>query len=366
MRHFFLGMLCLGLGWAVQAQEGQNQLEKQGPAGTVQEIEVKLKVGDKPPALNASKWVKGKEVTAFEKGKVYVVEFWATWCGPCIVMMPHLSALQKEYADQSVTVIGFTAKDDDNTQAIVEEFVAKNGRNFHYTFAFADDRATYDNWMKAAGQGGIPCTFVVDKEGKIAYIGHPMFLDIVLPKVVAGKWDGKEDTKKLAVVLKDFNLAHEATRKPDVESGLNILKEFEAKYPELNKIPYLIRPKINMMLKAGKKDDAKSYCAQLIDGAVKYDDPALLIAVASTLVGPNAKNDRGLAKLALVAANKAVAILGDKDLHGQVTLARVAFSAGDKIIARKVADNAVEIATAQNKEAIKKALKPIFDDSSNR
>ncbi|MEM1422742.1 MAG: TlpA disulfide reductase family protein, partial [Planctomycetota bacterium] len=64
-----------------------------------------LTVGDPAPALTVGQWLKGEPVDAFENGHVYVVEFWATWCGPCIAGMPHLSEVQKEYGDR-VTVIG--------------------------------------------------------------------------------------------------------------------------------------------------------------------------------------------------------------------------------------------------------------------
>src|SRR5436305_4114419 len=62
-----------------------------------------LKPGDLAPPLMATKWLQGREVPKFEPGGVYVVEFWATWCGPCIAFMPHLAELQARYRDNGLT-----------------------------------------------------------------------------------------------------------------------------------------------------------------------------------------------------------------------------------------------------------------------
>ncbi|MCX6345732.1 MAG: TlpA disulfide reductase family protein, partial [Armatimonadetes bacterium] len=70
----------------------------------------KLEVGSVPPPLKVFKWVKGKPVTKFEKGKIYVVEFWATWCPPCRTSIPHVTELAKKYAGK-ITFIGVSIWD---------------------------------------------------------------------------------------------------------------------------------------------------------------------------------------------------------------------------------------------------------------
>ena len=156
----------------------------------------KLKPGDPAPPLAVSTWLRGAEVSRFEPGKVYVVEFWATWCGPCRQIMPHMGDLQDEYRDKGITFIGFTSEANDKEEK-VNAFIAKQGAKLGYTFAWGSGSETHNAYMKASGQNGIPCSFVVNKEGKIAYIGHPLFLDYVLPKVLDGSWDPKAAPKHL-------------------------------------------------------------------------------------------------------------------------------------------------------------------------
>jgi thiol-disulfide isomerase/thioredoxin len=297
MRNLLFAITLVGL----VALNGRAEDAKDKKDAVKEKPGITLKVGDPAPALKASKWLQGQEVKEFQSGKVYVVEFWATWCGPCIVMMPHMAEMQADFRDKGVTFIGYSAKDPNNSEEKVTEFVKKRGPKLKYTFAYADDRDSYNAWMRAAGRGGIPCSFVVDKAGKIAYIGHPMYLDVVLPKVVDGSWKGKASLEEVDKIEKETMAVFTALR-GDPEAALKAITEFETKYPPLAHIPYFLSPKLNVMLKAKKTNEVKKLAESVVDKAVKYDDQIALRTVSSVLRSGEAKDNKDLEAIADKAA----------------------------------------------------------------
>jgi len=152
-----------------------------------------LNIGDPAPPLREREWIKGTPVQRFEKGKVYVLEFWATWCGPCIAAMPHLSTLAREYRDK-VTVLGIDIYEQKATSIKkVKAFVDSMGNRMDFYVAAEDSNFTVADWIEATGgNNGIPMTFLVNAEGRLAWIGHPKDLDEVLRKIVNNTWDVKE------------------------------------------------------------------------------------------------------------------------------------------------------------------------------
>ncbi|HWB25225.1 MAG TPA: TlpA disulfide reductase family protein [Chitinophagaceae bacterium] len=169
------------------------------------ETQPTLNIGDKAPALQVTQWFKGSPVNRFEKGKVYVVEFWATWCGPCKAAMPRLSALARAYGD-TVTFIGIDVLEmPGTTLQRVNTFVDSIGSRMDYTVAAQDSNFMVKNWMKASGADGIPQTFIINREGKLAWIGLADEAKDVLRKVVDNTWDV---TAALAKSKYDRHLAY--------------------------------------------------------------------------------------------------------------------------------------------------------------
>ncbi len=122
---------------------------------------IKIKFSDKPVKIPDFKIqdINGKTITPADwAGKVVLINFWATWCGPCRAEIPELIEFQKHYADELV-VVGLSV--DEGPAADVKAFAAQNGMN--YVVAIADVEL-----QKAfGGVSAVPATFVVNPEGGI-------------------------------------------------------------------------------------------------------------------------------------------------------------------------------------------------------
>lgn len=131
-----------------------------------------LKVGDKATELNVNNWIKNGPIK-IEDGlgkKVYIIEFWATWCPPCRTSIPHLSDLQKKYKDNDLIVVGISSE----SKRKIKKFVKKQS-NMNYSVASDSNRNVYNSYMKE--YSGIPTAFLINKKGLIVWVGHPMSLN---------------------------------------------------------------------------------------------------------------------------------------------------------------------------------------------
>lgn len=152
-----------------------------------------LKIGDPAPSVTFTEWIKGESADP-AKGvgqNVFLVEFWATWCPPCIASIPHLTELQRKYRKDGLIIIGAAGPGRGETLRKVKRFVKKRGEAIDYTIGFDESGATHARYMGASGASGIPFAFLIDRKGNLVWRGHPgdPEMDDVLDRVMKGEFD---------------------------------------------------------------------------------------------------------------------------------------------------------------------------------
>jgi cytochrome c biogenesis protein CcmG/thiol:disulfide interchange protein DsbE len=120
-------------------------------------------VGKAAPEISVQDWLNSPPLTlAALRGKIVVVEFWATWCPPCRKSIPHLIELYKKYGGQGVVILGLT----DEPKAKVEPFAKEMGMIYPVGCGSKSSGAY--------GVTGIPHAAIVDTAGNVVWDGHPM------------------------------------------------------------------------------------------------------------------------------------------------------------------------------------------------
>ena len=171
----------------------------------------------------------------FEKGKIYVVDFWATWCGPCQAAIPHLTRLAKEHAGE-VEILGISiletqdSPEDREYIKRVRRFVAKMGDRMGYRVAVdTPDKQMHRTWFKPADTAGIPTAYIIDRKGLVAWvgIGAPEDIERILKEVISGTFDyGRE-----AELQRQAELEAQRRSAVDIAAAKERAKGTDIRYP---------------------------------------------------------------------------------------------------------------------------------------
>ena len=135
----------------------------------------------KPLVLEGSTADGGTLSTADWKGKVILVDFWATWCGPCIAELPEVIDTYQEYKDQGLEVLGVSC---DDGPADVNAFVA--GREgMTWPHLIEEDQGGWHPLATEYGVRGIPTMFLIDKEGIVRSVTARQNYQQLIPQLLA-------------------------------------------------------------------------------------------------------------------------------------------------------------------------------------
>lgn len=291
-------------------------------------------VGKPPPAIKVAKWVKGEPLEKFEKGKVYVVDFWATWCGPCKAAIPHLTKLAEEHRG-TVEVIGVSISEKqngpDDTAYVdaVQKFVDGQGERMNYRVAVdTPDQAMHKAWFEPAGTGGIPTAYIVDQQGNVAWvgIGSPDVVTRIVGEVLAGTFDPKKEVER----QRKNDAEAKKRAEVDIAKAREAAKETDEKFPgyqdamkrgdhaaalEALNAAFRADPKCEasaayqwkfmLLLQHGKPADVDAYARELLQKFPGNDD---VLGFASAVLVPTSEDaPRFDAKLARELAEKTLA-----------------------------------------------------------
>lgn len=301
------------------------------------------KAGDTvtPEALGKLTWIKGEAPATWEPGKVYILECWATWCGPCIAAIPHVDELHDKYSQKGLRVIGVNVAEND--KAKVTEFVEKKGDGMSYPVAYTGKGGAFETeWMKPAGVTGIPYTFVV-KDGKVLFGTHPSQLseEVVEALLAGGEAQAKvvsaidEAKKKKAAFAAAVSEFRESAAKKDpaaMEVALNKLRAID---PENSALPSM-----NFQLLVSKAD----WAAVEANLNTLEGDPTrrMLVAFAAQRSAPDPNAPEAFKKS--IAAEFAKLVEENGQPYEFQVLAGVQWALGDRDAALVYAKRAAETA----------------------
>jgi len=142
-------------------------------------------IGEPAAPLLVTEWIKGQPVEVKPGTNIIVLEIFTTSSLASRASITNLNALQKRFKGQGVVVVGVS----DEPVNLIKEFVEHDGAIIEYAIAADDQRKTTLNYMMPVRQRGVPCAFVVGKDGRLLWYGHPQHgLDQALDQIVAGRY----------------------------------------------------------------------------------------------------------------------------------------------------------------------------------
>ena len=184
-----------------------------------------VNVGDKP--VLSFHAVDGTPISLEKlRGRIVVVDFWATWCGPCMAEADHMVSLKDQYESKGVQIIGISL--DQNKNQMI-----KTAKEKGFTWPQYFDGKVWKNDIGAEwGVGSIPATFIIGPEGNVLWKGHPAGIDKPLEKILKEHPPQLLDPKALADATATLDKTETFIKGGDYSSAVKSFAKLSAEAKE--------------------------------------------------------------------------------------------------------------------------------------
>lgn len=331
------------------------------PTSTKAASTAALKVGDAAPAFSPGKWLNGDPIKTLDPQKVYLVEFWATWCGPCKAQIPHLNELHKQFSSKGLVVIGQNVWETD--QKLPEPFVQEMGEKMSYRIALDEQTGKQSfmatHWLIPAGIRSIPASFLIDKQGKIAWIGHPADLTEAMITALlddkfadAGAKQAVDQEKSRAALRTTLTAFEQALRANDFDKAEAAIASGEKEIVGQSAI-VVSSLRIELAVAKGDNDGAAAIAKKLAEQYSK--DLSALHMIASRLSKAD-KPSPAMLDAAIAISTTANEAMNGKDVAALIILARANFLQGHTDKAIEFQQKALDLSKAAAKPRMQSFL----------
>lgn len=293
-----------------------------------------------PESLGKLEWVKGEAPASWEPGKVYILECWATWCGPCIAAIPHVDALYDKYQEKGLRVIGVNVWEDGKDK--VAEFVKTKGDGMSYPIAYTGKGGAFEKeWLEPGGVKGIPHAFIV-KDGKVVLTSHPAQLSEEVIEALLSGGDGEAkaleaikakqaEQEKMSKVFQEFRAASKNKDIAGMEKALGELAALDAENPNLTAL------KVEISI---AKQDWAAAEAQITE--LHGKPSAIMVLMQAARTASETEVPAGFRKV--VATELSSVLETNKQAFLIPTLVKLQWGLGEKEAAQASAEKGVEYA----------------------